>query len=70
MTAIETGKTYRLRFNFEVRDENTGTMKQYLRKGAELKVKQVSVEQESVWVEGVSLPLPLEALERAVLPVC
>jgi hypothetical protein len=66
---IEAGRVYRLRRDFEVRDEKTGTLKDILRKGWELKVKQVKSEEGRVWVEGVALPLPEEPLRRAVDPV-
>jgi hypothetical protein len=65
---IEAGQVYRLRREFELRDEQTGTLKQYFLKGTELKVRKVAVEEERVWVEGVSLPLPLAALRRVVEP--
>lgn len=65
---IEAGQVYRLRREFELRDEQTGTLKQYFLKGTELKVRKVAEEEERVWVEGVSLPLPLAALRRAIEP--
>jgi hypothetical protein len=68
-TDIAAGRSYRLKRNFEVRDERTGTLKTYFLKGAVLKVKKVLPEEDQVWVEGSPLPLPLAALQRAVDPV-
>jgi len=63
---IEAGATYRLMHDLEVRDEATGTLKAYLRKGTLLVVKKVDDVTEHVWVEGVDLPLPLDALPYKV----
>lgn len=63
---VEPGRTYRLLRPFEVRDEQTGTIKHYLLKGAVLNVKRTAPEQDRVWVEGVSLPLPYLALLRHI----
>lgn len=65
---IEVGGSYRLRRVFEVRDEQTGTLKVYFLKGTVLKVKRVSVEEDHVWVEGSSLALPLRSFQRAADP--
>jgi hypothetical protein len=65
---IEVGGSYRLRREFEVRDEQTGTLKVFYLKGTVLKAKRVSVEEDHVWVEGSSLPLPLRTFQRVVDP--
>jgi len=69
MVNIEVGRSYRLTREWEVRDEKTGTLKSYLLKGQILKVRRVASEEDHVWVEGVSHPLPLSALRRGVAPV-
>ncbi len=66
---IEAGRTYRLRRNWEIRDEKTGIMKHFILGGTEVKVKRVVPEEDHVYLEGVPLPVPLAAFERAVDPV-
>lgn len=69
VSRLEPGKTYRLRMDLEVRDEQTGTLRAYLRRGNILTVKKAEPEQERVWVEGISHPIPDIALMRLVDPV-
>lgn len=66
---LEDGRTYRLRRNFEVREEETGTLRAYFRKGELLVLKRVVPEESRVYVEGTEWPLPLDALAKAVDPV-
>jgi hypothetical protein len=66
--SLEVGGTYRLKREFEVRAEKTGTLKAYFLKGTVLKVKRVDEEEDHVWVEGSSLPLPLQAFRLATEP--
>jgi len=66
MPKITAGQTYRLRRDFEVRDEKTGTMKHFLPKGTALTVRRIAADEDRVWLEGVPLPVAISALERAV----
>lgn len=66
VTHMEVGRQYRLVRPFEVRDEKTGTMRHYLQKDSLLKVRKVSVEEEHVWVDGIDMPLMLDALRQHV----
>lgn len=68
ITRIEPGRTYRLRRNWEVRDERTGTIRDHLLKGTPLNVRAVEPDNDRVWVAGLAIPLPLSALSRAVDP--
>jgi hypothetical protein len=63
---IEAGRSYRLRREFEVRDEKTGTLKSRILAGTVLTVKRIDTDEDHAWVEGVAHPLPLNALRRAV----
>lgn len=67
-TTITVGTTYRLVHDFEVRNEATGTLKLYLRRGTLLTIKRVDAETEHAWAEGMDLPLPLDVLPRHVDP--
>lgn len=66
-TRIAPGHAYRLLINFEVHDENTGTMREFLLKGTVIKVKRVAADQGRVWVEGHDYPFPLWAFEKQVI---
>ena len=63
------GESYRLLREFEIHDEKTGTPKAFLRKGALVKVRRLDPDDDHVFVEGQSLPLPLGALRRMVEPL-
>lgn len=66
---IESGRSYRLQRELEVRDEKTGTMRAYFLRGTVVTVKRVSTEEDRVWVDGTPAPVPLAALRRMVTPV-
>lgn len=66
---LETGRSYRLRRDLEVRDDRTGSMRHFFLKGTELKVKRLVPEWDQVFVEGAAAPIPLTALTRLVDPV-
>lgn len=64
VTEIEAGRSYRLVRPFEVRDEQTGTIRDYLLKGKVIHIRKVATELDRVWVDGVSAPLPYYALRH------
>lgn len=66
---LESGRSYRLRRELEVRDEKTGTLKFYFLGGTVVKVRRVIPDEDRVWIEGTTLPVPLIALSRMVDPV-
>lgn len=68
LTKVETGHSYRLRRDFEVRNQN-GTLKAVLAGGTEVHVLRVEPAEDAVYVEGCDLPIPLEPLEMHVDPV-
>lgn len=67
-TKLETGRSYRLLRELEVRDERTGTMKAFFPKGAVLKVRDIATDEDRVFVDGLTLPIPLGAFMRMVEP--
>ncbi|HYG59597.1 MAG TPA: hypothetical protein VD902_16155 [Symbiobacteriaceae bacterium] len=69
MVNIAVGGVYRLRHDWEIRDERSGTMKGFLPQGQEIRVKRIEQDEDHVWVEGISLPLPLGAFRQGVEPV-
>lgn len=64
--SIEAGHQYRLVRPFEVRDEETGTIKEFLLKDRVLRVKRVAPAEDHIWVEGLDWPLPYFALRHHV----
>lgn len=64
ITDIEAGRSYRLVRPFEVRDEQTGTIRNYLLKGTIIHVSKVAIDQDRVWIAGVTAPLPYFALRH------
>lgn len=64
---IEAGKAYRLRRDFEIRNEHGTVVKTILKHDQVVQVKKVDAEVDHVWVEGVSLVIPLAAFQNAVV---
>jgi len=64
--AMEVGGQYRLKLDQEIRDEQTGTLKEFIHKGTIIKVKKISVEENQVWLEGYHYPVGYRALRRRV----
>lgn len=67
-THIEAGLSYRLQQDLEVRDEKTGTLRAVFRKGTVLTVRRTEPDEDHTWLEGVSVPLRMDALSRMVVP--
>lgn len=61
MLNLEVGRSYRLVRDYEVRDEQTGTLKHFIRKGEVVKVKRIEAEMDRIYLEGVKLPAALAA---------
>lgn len=68
-THIEAGRSYRLQRDLEVRDEKTGTLRAVLRKGTVVAVRRIDADEDHAFLEGLSVPLRLDALSRMVDPV-
>lgn len=62
----EVGRSYRLVRDFEVRDEQTGTLKHFIRKGEVVKVKRIEAEMDRIYLEGVKLPAALAAFQTHI----
>lgn len=69
MLKPEVGHSYRLVRDFEIRAEQTGTLKYLVRKGEVVKVKKIEPEMDRIYLEGVQLPAALGALGMHLLPV-
>lgn len=67
-TKIEAGRSYRFQREVEVRDEKTGTLRAIIRKGTVLAVRRIDAEEDHAFLEGLSLPMRLDALARMVDP--
>lgn len=64
---MEVGVSYRLKLDQEIRDENTGTIRELVRKGSVVIVKRIAAEENRVWLEGHPHPLNYAALRRRVV---
>lgn len=69
LSSLEAGRRYRLRRDFEVRRLETGTMVALLQEGSIVRIREVDTEAGRVYVEGCDVPVPMDALARAVDPV-
>ncbi|MDF2628598.1 MAG: hypothetical protein K0R39_2429 [Symbiobacteriaceae bacterium] len=67
-TNIAAGSKYRLKQDLEIRDEKTGTLRAVLRKGTVVAVKRIEVDEDHAFLEGVGVPLRLDALSRMIVP--
>lgn len=67
--ALEAGRRYRLRRDFEVRRLQTGTLVTVLREGSVVRIRQVDAESDRVYLEGCDVAIPTDVLVRAVDPV-
>lgn len=68
MLKPEVGRSYRLVRDFEVRDEQTGTLKHLIRKGDVVKVKKIEDDMDRIYLEGVPLPAALMAFGMHIQP--
>lgn len=65
---LEAGATYRLRRDLEVRDDQTGTLKEFIKKGTIITIKKVAPEEDQVFIEGVKRPVSPDVLAAVVDP--
>lgn len=68
MLKPEVGQTYRMIRDYEVRDEKTGTLKHFIRKGEVVKVRKIEPELDRLYLEGVPLPAALAAFGMHITP--
>lgn len=68
MVKLEVGQSYRLVRDYEIRNEETGTLKHVIRKGEVVKVRKVEAEADHVWLEGVTYPAAYGTLPIHVVP--
>lgn len=64
----EVGHSYRLVRDYEVRDEKTGTIKHFIRKGEVVKVKRTEADLDRIYLEGVQWPAALAAFSMHIVP--
>lgn len=68
MIKPEVGKSYRFIRDFEVHDPKTGTLKHLLRKGEVFTVKKIDLEMDRIYLEGVPVEIPLDAIGIHIRP--
>ncbi len=68
MLKPEVGRQYRLVRNFEIHDQETGTLRHLIRAGEVVKVRKIEEEKDLIYLEGMSTPAFFRAFQMHIVP--